>query len=348
MSVGSLSFWGVLLLSVAANAAVPKYTCGDEVLIFFGGSDDEFLNQLDGADENAKFYVNTKELDYSAYVALDANCKGTTAADFQGWSANFDLGACMPHVTANDTHINYQYMIWQKPMLFESGSPAIARYNMHSLRFDCHYSREANNVTSENYIIPNIVHTHHFDGYNLHEGYFTYTFQFTQSDYDTALAANSEVDVDDWMYLLLTLDDGSADESNQIAFKECTAHSSPTLGASSLTYTLIEDYCVKDESWDEDNSIEMVISGSNETATMRVKSFVWNTEDPTQAIYITCDTTVCNPDAYQPGTETNVVCEDYVSTCASASTNRRRRRRRAVAQEASQVVTLMTGPVLIN
>lgn len=344
MSVSFLSLWGVLLFSAAANAT-PKYTCADDVSISFGDSDDEYLNQLDGSDANAKFYVNTKELDYSAYVALDADCKGTISS---GWSANFALGACMPHITANDSHINYEYMIWQKPMLSEDGSPAIARYNMHSLRFDCHYSREATNTTSENYVTPNIVHTHHFDGTNLYEGYFTYTFQFTQSDYDTPLSTGSQVDVDDWMYLLLTLDDGSADESNKIAFKECIAHSSPALGDSSLTYTLIEDYCVKDESWDEDNSIEMLISGSNETATLRVKSFVWNNEDPAQEIYITCDTTVCNPDSFQPGTETNVVCEDYVSTCSGATTNKHRRRRRAVAQETSEVVTLMTGPVLVN
>jgi len=226
--------------------------------------------------------------------------------------------------------------------------PVISRYDSHSLRFDCYYSRESTNVTTENYITPNIVHTHFFDGTNLHEGSFTYTFQFTQSDYDTPLPASSTIEVDDWMYLTLTLDDGSTDGYNKIAFKQCSAHNSPTLAASSLVYTIIDDYCVKDMSWDQDNSIELTASGSSEMATMRVKSFIWNNGADDHQIYITCEATVCNSEGIVQGTTDQVTCNDYTSTCASATTNKRRRRRRKVTEEIGQVVTLMTGPMEIN
>jgi len=308
------------------------------------------------------FYVSGRtELDYAEYVALDNSCKsfGSSGLDFE-----FDLGDCDGFVTANDTHINYQYYIWQKPMGDESGSPVIARYESHSIRFDCHYSRMVTDETTENYIVPNVVHTHFFDGYNLHEGTFTYTFGFANSSGDIdAISSGDTIDVNDWMYLRAELEDGSADSYNYISFTSCTAHDQPTNSSSSYHYKLIRNSCVNDESWDEDGSIQLVTSGTANYAEFKVKAFVWNADEWAQHrtipgflnsgsspnnIYVTCDISVCHNNAIEDGTTSLMSCNDYVSTCGSASSNRRRRRRRSAAGESQEVIQLMAGPMSVN
>lgn len=328
----------VSTLACTGGEYPPPMTCTDQVVIYL--SEDfhsVFTTDLDGDAENSKWYVSSEEKDYSEYDAMDDVCKGVgTSTEY---SATFDLGECDPYVTANDTYINYQYKLWNKPMLIENGNPAIARYEIRSFRFDCIYSRVVTDETTSSWIVPNIVKTHIWDGTSMYEGTFTFSLSFTDSSYGTAVASGTTIDIDEWMYLALELDDGSADSSNHIAFKDCFAKNAASTGT--LTYTLIENYAVKNEGWDQDGSIIMEVSGTTQRAQMKVKSFVWNNAaDPTSMkIYVQCDATVCNDDV-------SGNCLDYVDNGSYAATNRRRRKRRDTGSQ--QVVTLMAGPMEVN
>jgi hypothetical protein len=357
----------LLACSASVQAQGGAYTCADTVSVSMTTSSYDFTGSpygLDGYNDDVGiFYVSGRlELDYNEYVALPSSCKSTAGS---GLDFEFDLGDCSGHVTANETHINYAYYIWQKPMKNETGNPVISRYETHSIRFDCYYPREVTDQTAEQYITPNVIHTHYFNGYNLHEGTFTYRIGFANSTYNIDdVSAGEVVDVDDWMYIRAELDDGSADSSNYIAFKTCTAHETPTNSTSSHHYKLIRDYCVNDETWDEDHSIELVTSGSANYAGFKVRAFVWNDDAYAQhrsigypfknpatptpnAIYITCDITVCNNGALDSN-ESVISCQDYTSTCGAGTSNRRRRRRRSAAMESQQVISLMAGPMSVN
>jgi len=355
-----------ILLACSAGGYAATYTCADTVSVSMSTTSYEFTASPYGLNDDSDpmiFYVAGRtELDYAEYEALDTSCKSdeTTGLDF-----SFNLGDCDGFVTANDTHINYQYYIWQKPMGNETGNPVISRYESHSIRFDCHYSRIVTDETTENYIVPNVIHTHYFNGRNLHEGTFTYRFGFANSSSIDDQADGAVVDVDDWMYLRAQLEDGSMDSSNYISFKECTAHDTASNSSSSHHYHLIRNYCVHDETWDEAGSIMLETSGTEYYAEFKVKAFVWNDDAYAQhrqlgspfnkwvsqtenQIYVTCDITVCNNDAITQGTYSTMTCDDHVSTCGSLSTNRRRRRRRSAAGETQQVISLMAGPMSVN
>jgi len=354
-----------ILIACSAGGYAATYTCADTVSVSMTTSSSDFTASpygLNGDDDAMIFYVAGRtELDYAEYAALPSSCKSDEAS---GIDFSFNLGECSGFVTANDTHINYQYYIWQKPMGTEDGNPVISRYETHSIRFDCHYSRLVTDETTENYIVPNVIHTHYFNGYNLHEGTFTYTFGFANNSVIGDQANGAVVDVDDWMYLHAELDDGSADTGNYISFKDCTAHDDPTNSSSSYHYKLIRDYCVNDETWDEDGSIQLEVSGTADYAEFKVRAFVWNADAYAQhrvmgspflnsghtenKIYVTCDITVCNNNAIEQGTSSTMTCDDHVSTCGGASTNRRRRRRRSAAGESQQVISLMAGPMSVN
>jgi len=323
-----------ILIAYAASASA-AITCTNVVQIDLDTADDFFNdNGLDGTEANSKLYINSDELDYSSYDALDVTCKGEyTSSTFD---AQFDLGACDPYVSANATYINYEYHIWNKPMLWENSNPAIARYEIHSLRFDCIYTRLMTDETTTNWIVPRIVETNIWDGTSMYSGTFTFTLDFMDSTYSTAVSSSETIDVNSWMYIGLSLDTGSADSNNFVAFKSCIAKDASTGHA--LEYQLIDAYAVNDESWDQDGSIVLEASGSTQQARLKVKSFVWNdaTTPSSQTIYVECDATVCNNDVTGN-------CVDYVSNSGYAHSNRRRRRRRDTGSQ--QVVTLMAGPM---
>jgi len=354
-----------ILLACSAGGYAATYTCADTVSVSMSTTSYEFTASPYGLNDDSDpmiFYVAGRtELDYAEYEALDTSCKSdeTTGLDF-----SFNLGDCDGFVTANDTHINYQYYIWQKPMGNETGNPVISRYESHSIRFDCLYSRIVTDETTENYIVPYVIHTHFFDGYNLHEGTFIYRFGFENSSSIDDQANGAVVDVNDWMYLRAELLDGSVDSDNYISFKDCTAHDQPSNSSSSHHYKLIRDYCVNEESWDQDGSIQLGTSGTNNYAKFKVRAFVWNDDAYAQhrvmgspflnnghtenKIYVTCDITVCNNGAIEQGDSSILTCQDHVSSCGSLSTNRRRRRRRSAAGEIQQVISLMAGPMSVN
>lgn len=323
----------ILIAYAGSASASTEISCADVVSISLSG-DTDYFGKMDGTESKSKFYVNNAELDYASYDSLDFHCKGTVTTS-TSFSANFALGLCNPHVTANDTYINYEYKVWNKPMLFENGSPSIARYAVTSVRVDCIYTRVMTDKTTDNWIVPNIVKTNIWDGTSMYEGTFTFSLKFYESDsYSTEVSSSKTVDVNSWMYIGLKLDDGSADSSNFIAFKDCYAKESAA--GSSNRYDLIKSYAVSDESWDQAGSIIMEASGSANMAKLKVKSFVWNDAEPVPKIYVQCDATVCNS-----GVTDN--CVNYVDDGSYAATNRRRRRRRDTGSE--QVVTLMAGPM---
>jgi len=323
-----------ILIAYAASASA-QIDCTNVVAISLNTGYDFFNGYgLDGTEENSKFYISSAELDYSSYDALDFACKGElSSTDF---AAQFDLGDCDPYVSANDTYINYEYHIWNKPMLWENSNPAIARYEINSMRFDCIYTRLMTDETTTNWIVPRIVETHVWDGTSMYEGTFTFTLDFMDSSYTTAVSSSETIDVNSWMYIGLSLDTGSADSSNFVAFKSCIAKDAST--GHTHEYQLIDAYAVNDESWDQDGSIVMEVSGTTQQARLKVKSFVWNDASTvsSQTIYVECDATVCNNDVTSN-------CVDYVSNGGYADTNRRRRRRRDTGSQ--QVVTLMAGPM---
>lgn len=324
-----------ILIAYAASASATQVTCTNVVEIALRDTQDFFDGAgLDGTYTDSKFYINSDELDYSDYDALDFTCKGEwTSTTFD---AQFDLGACDPYVSANDTYINYEYHIWNKPMLWENSNPAIARYEINSLRFDCIYTRLMTDETTTNWIVPRIVETHVWDGTSMYAGTFTFTLDFMDSSYTTAVSSSETIDVNSWMYIGLSLDTGSADSNNFVAFKSCIAKDRST--GHTHEYQLIDAYAVNDETWDQDGSIVMEVSGSTQQARLKVKSFVWNDASTvsSQRIYVECDATVCNNDV-------SGNCVDYVSSGGYAHTNRRRRRRRDTGSQ--QVVTLMAGPM---
>jgi len=323
-----------ILIAYAASASA-QIDCTNVVAISLNTGYDFFNGYgLDGTEENSKFYISSAELDYSSYDALDFACKGElSSTDF---AAQFDLGDCDPYVSANDTYINYEYHIWNKPMLWENSNPAIARYEINSMRFDCIYTRLMTDETTTNWIVPRIVETHVWDGTSMYEGTFTFSLDFMDSTYSTPAASAEVIDVNDWMYIALTLETGSADTNNFVAFKDCFAKDASS--SETLTYQLVQDYSVNDESWDQDGSIVMEASGSSQQAQLKVKAFVWNNAatPSTTRIYVQCDATVCNNDVAGN-------CIDYTSEAGYNTSNRRRRRRRDTGSQ--QVVTLMAGPM---
>jgi len=331
-----------ILIAYAASASASHIECTNVVSIDLDDSYGQFYDSTSGLDgtsdstiANGKFYINGDELDYSSYDALDNRCKGELSSTT--FEAEFDLGMCDPWVTANSTYINYEYKIWNKPMLWENDNPAIARYEIHSLRLNCFYTRLMADDTTTNWIVPRIVETHVWDGTSMYEGTFTFTFDFMDSSYLTPVSSGDVVDVNDWMYIGLTLNAGSADTNNFVAFKDCFAKDASF--SETLTYQLVEDYAVNDETWDQDGSIVMEASGSGNQAQLKVKAFIWNdgTADVSSTkIYVQCDATVCNDDVAGN-------CVDYVTDGSYAASNRRRRRRRDTGSQ--QVVTLMAGPM---
>jgi len=329
----------LIAYTASASAQDPPFTCTNVVAINIDNSNHLFYIDLDGTSDstldNGKFYINGDELDYSGYDALDNRCKGEFQTTFE-FDAQFDLGQCDPYVTANSTYINYEYKLWNKPMLWENSNPAIARYEVHSYRFDCIYTRLMTDQTTINWIVPRIVETHVWDGTSMYEGTFTFSLDFMDSTYSTPAASADVVDVNDWMYIALTLETGSADTNNFVAFKDCFAKDASS--SETLTYQLVQDYSVNDESWDQDGSIVMEASGSSQQAQLKVKAFVWNNAatPSTTRIYVQCDATVCNNDVAGN-------CIDYTSEAGYNTSNRRRRRRRDTGSQ--QVVTLMAGPM---
>jgi len=333
-----------ILIAYAASASGqggPEIVCTNVVSIDLGNNNFYDPDVLDGTSSSTqtdgKFYINGDELDYSAYDALDFRCKGELfTSTMPRFVAEFDLGMCDPYVSANSTYINYEYKIWNKPMLWENSNPAIARYEVHSYRFDCIYTRLMTDETTTNWIVPRIVETHVWDGTSMYEGTFTFSLDFMDSTYTTPAADGDVVDVNDWMYIALTLETGSADTNNFVAFKDCFAKELSS--SETMTYQLIQDYAVNDETWDQDGSIVMEASGSSQQAQLKVKAFIWNdaSTPSTTRIYVQCDATVCNDDVTSN-------CVNYVSDASYAHTNRRRRRRRDTGSQ--QVVTLMAGPM---
>jgi len=323
----------ILIAYATSASATTSVTCTNVVTIDLDGTG--YFNDMDGTFDTSKFYINDVEVDYSTYDALPGPCKGeVTTSTFD---ATIALGDCNPTVTANDTYINYAYKIWNKPMLWENENPAIARYEVFSTRVDCFYTRLMTDDTTDSYIVPRIVKTHVWDGTSMYEGTFTFELDFMTDDtYDSAVSGSATIDVGAWMYIGLSLNVGSADTSNFVAFKNCFAKSTSTTGG--LEYHLIRDYSVVDESWDEEGSIIMETSGTTQQAQLKVKSFVWNNAvaDSSQEIYVQCDATVCNNDV-------SGNCVDYTTATGYVASNRRRRRRRDT--ESQQVVTLMAGPI---
>jgi len=362
----------ILFLSVAILAslattirAAAYFSCGDDVMVSMGATDYEFYDEsagLGGRDDwpsfhqtpeshsgasvsedisswfdysTGGFYVNSGSLDWSSYNGLDSTCKPSHySTAISSFSASWELGDCSPDITANDTHIMYTYTIWHQDKIGSSSSlNPIVRYKSWSVEFDCVFERQLDEVAIATPIVPSIIHTHTDIG--EYEGDFTFSIFLSTSTYSTSLSTYS-VDVDDWIYVTIELE-----ETNHaalvIAADNCWAHAQPTkAGSGTLVYQFIEDHCPKNHNWDPSGSIEIMTSGTEDYAHVKVKSFVWNDSSATN-IYITCDATVGKED------------KDYTASpnCSNAQNTKRRRRRRSNNDD-SYKVTLMAGPLYVQ
>lgn len=363
----------ILFLSVAILAsltttirAAAYFSCGDDVSVSMISTDYEFYDEdagLGGNDltasfaltpqsydsassiesidswfdyETGGFYVNSDSVDWSGFNNdLDSVCRpdhDDTGKSF--FSATWELGDCNPDITANATHILYTYTIWHQDKI---GSPQdmnpIVRYKSWSVEFDCVFERQLDEVATTNPIFPSIIHTHTDIG--EYEGDFTFSIFLSTSTYSTSLTSYS-IDVDDWIYVTIELQETNHD-ALVIAADNCWAHAQPTkAGSSDLVYQFIDDHCPKSHDWDPAGSIEIMTSGTENYAHVKVKSFVWNSSSATK-IYITCDATVGKED------------KDYTDTsnCSGGATNTKRRRRRRRSND-DYKVTLMAGPLYVQ
>jgi len=324
----------VVLLSMAMLAffrsGSTSINCGQQIKVILDDGDAMFTD-IEAATEPYLFFVNDVELNYTGWELLAASCKPTEATS-NSLTFTWDLGDCEPTMDVNDTHIQYTYSIWHKPMLNESTVPSIARYEINEAQIECTFPRFIDDGATSPAIVPNLIHTTHDIG--EFTGDFTFSIELTNSSW-TSGSAPATVDVDDWIYVKVSLDQ-TTDELVDIEFEDCFAHSKASGG---YTYELVEDGCAVDTAWDPAGSIEIVQSGTEQEAHLKMKSWVWNDGAASQEIYVTCSVMACRENCVDATTEPDCPVNALV-------TKRRRRRRRSARSSASeQFFTLMAGPM---
>ncbi|CAK8683038.1 unnamed protein product [Clavelina lepadiformis] len=235
-----------------------------------------------------------------------------------------DLNSIDPECVANSTHPEFNLGITNC-----SSVEPIQRYNDSCVNLTCEWNLTL--VVNSSAIFPEIKKVQ-LDAVE-EKGEFDVGISFTNdSTYSTELPENSAVKVSDYVHVKVDLTGVDLDSSLHLQLTDCWARPSE-IATGSPMYSIINDSCPADNSFDPDDAIMIDRNYDVKYSTFKFRSFVW-TQDQDQAIYVYCDVTICH--------------NDVGSGCASQpACPGDKRRKRDLESSQSQHRVVASGPIFI-
>ncbi|XP_076804649.1 uncharacterized protein LOC143448687 [Clavelina lepadiformis] len=257
-----------------------------------------------------------------------------------------DLNSIDPECVANSTHPEFNLGITNCSSLESTGDllqatftvrrhiyfnqdQPIQRYNDSCVNLTCEWNLTV--VVNGSAIFPEIKKVQ-LDAVE-EKGEFDVGISFTNdSTYSSELPENSAVKVSDYVHVKVDLTGVDLDSSLHLQLTDCWARPSE-IATGSPMYSIINDSCPADNSFDPDDAIMIDRNYDVKYSTFKFRSFVW-TQDQEQAIYVYCDVTICH--------------NDVGSGCASQpACPGDKRRKRDLESSQSQHRVVASGPIFI-
>ncbi|XP_076806472.1 uncharacterized protein LOC143449989 isoform X2 [Clavelina lepadiformis] len=257
-----------------------------------------------------------------------------------------DLNSIDPECVANSTHPEFNLGITNCSSVESTGdllqatftvrrhiyfnqSQPIQRYNDYCVNLTCEWNLTV--LVNSSAIFPEIKKVQ-LDAVEK-KGEFDVGISFTNdSTYSTELPENSAVKVSDYVHVKVDLTGVDLDSSLHLQLTDCWARPSE-IATGSPMYSIINDSCPADNSFDPDDAIMIDRNYDVKYSTFKFRSFVW-TQDQEQAIYVYCDVTICH--------------NDVGSGCASQpACPGDKRRKRDLESSQSQHRVVASGPIFI-
>jgi len=336
-----------VLIAVSFSQVHCDIVCGDSYSISVTSSDSEwgewgFVDPSDISDAN--MYINdvlSLENNARTDVAQSDNLVESAACWLTTTTNSLDSGShqlqdCKPDMSVNDTHIMYEYSVWNDP---RNIAHAINRWPPARVCYTCVMERDAelNSVA----IAPQMT----IDHYEIAGVEGTFSLELTLwTSGGTQLNADDTVDVGDEVTIKAEMNGvDSTDDTLVLYMMDCWA--SPTT-AYFARYQFVEDTCPVDQcrktscDADEAGYTTIVEQANDLVAKVTFTAFVWNSiggtvvapdDSSAQKIYITCRVNICS-ETYMISQSTTCIDE---ATCDDGDENSgpgaRRRRRAAVS-----------------